>query len=222
MAYFTEDFRAFFRELEQNNHKEWFDANRQRYERDVKQPFNAFVQEMIGRIRVDDPLVDIAPRDAIFRIHRDIRFTADKTPYKTEVSAIISRTGKKDKGGFPGLFFQLRHAEVRIYSGIHMMNKDRLHRIRRRIAANLEEFARLLADRNFREKFGEVRGDRHKRLPAEFQEAAQVQPLLYNKSFYYFAVLPGESITDAHLPDILMEHYFAAKPLNQFFIAAMQ
>ena len=98
MAYFTKDFIDFFKELAANNKKEWFDFNRKRYEKSVKQPFAEFVQEMIDRIRADDPKVDISTKDAIFRINRDVRFSKDKTPYKTHMAAIVSARGKKDKG----------------------------------------------------------------------------------------------------------------------------
>ena len=98
MAYFTKDFIDFFKELAANNKKEWFDSNRQRYEKSVKQPFAEFVQEMIDRIQPDGPAVYISTKDAIFRINRDIRFSNDKTPYKTYMAALVSAKGKKDKG----------------------------------------------------------------------------------------------------------------------------
>ena len=97
MAYFTQDFIDFFQELSANNHREWFHANKKRYEQQVKVPFQSFVQLMIDRVQEVDRNVVLTPKDAIFRINRDIRFSADKTPYKTNVSAIISSGGKKDK-----------------------------------------------------------------------------------------------------------------------------
>lgn len=104
MALFTKDFIDFFKELSQNNNKKWFDQNRKKYEKFVKVPFHSFVERMIEKIEDDDPDMKITPAESIFRINRDIRFSRDKTPYKTQMSALISRTGKKDKG-FPGIFF---------------------------------------------------------------------------------------------------------------------
>ena len=98
MAFFTRDFIDFFKELSADNKKEWFDLNRKRYETSIKRPFAEFVQEMVDRIRADDPAVDISTKDAIFRINRDIRFSNDKTPYKTYMAALVSANGKKDKG----------------------------------------------------------------------------------------------------------------------------
>ena len=82
-AYFEEDFLDFFTELAFNNEKSWFDVNRKRYEKSVKDPFKAFVVDMIAGIAEFDPSIttDLQPKDVSFRINRDIRFSKDKTPY---------------------------------------------------------------------------------------------------------------------------------------------
>ena len=89
MAWFEKEFIAFFLELEVNNHKEWFHENKKRYEQYVKEPFYNFVAEMIKRINKDDPSIAIEPKEAIFRINRDIRFSKDKQPYKNYYHALV-------------------------------------------------------------------------------------------------------------------------------------
>ena len=216
MAFFTQDFIDFFKELSVNNKKEWFDSNRKRYETSIKKPFAEFVQEMIDRIRADDPTVDISTKDAIFRINRDIRFSNDKTPYKTHMAALVSAKGKKDKG-YPGMYLQLSADEIRIYGGVHVVDKNVLHRIRKQIAANLEEFSGLLNAKEFQNKFGEIHGEKNKRIPPEFQAAAEKQPLIFNKGFYYFAKLNRKLLLDEKLADVLMQYYQVGKPVNEFF-----
>ena len=78
MRYFSDDFVKFFNELEQNNHKDWFDENRKRYEKEVKAPFKSFVTDFIVEIQKYDPEIMIKPKDAVFRINRDIRFSNNK------------------------------------------------------------------------------------------------------------------------------------------------
>jgi uncharacterized protein (TIGR02453 family) len=96
MSFFTADYLAFFKELAANNHKEWFDANRKRYETSVKEPFKAFTQHLIDELAKKEPAFkELKASDCIFRINRDIRFSKDKTPYKTQCSAVISPNGKK-------------------------------------------------------------------------------------------------------------------------------
>src|SRR5690606_4197407 len=96
MAYFTSDFIEFFKELAANNNKEWFDENRERYQKNVKIPFEKFVAALMAELKKDDPELTGDPKKAIFRINRDIRFAKDKTPYKLNRSAAISKYGKKD------------------------------------------------------------------------------------------------------------------------------
>jgi len=221
MAYFSNEFIKFFKELNKNNHKEWFDANRKRYEKEVKEPFQKFIDEMIGRINADDPEVRIEAKDAIFRINRDIRFSKDKTPYKVNVSAIISPGGKKDKT-IPGIYLELNAKEIRFYGGAHMVEKEQLYNVRSTIANNQKEFVQLLKDPRFKKRFGEIHGEKNKRLPEEFVEVAKTQPLIANKQFYYYAILDIKNLTTDNLPDTIMEYYFAAKPMKNFLKNAIE
>jgi uncharacterized protein (TIGR02453 family) len=220
MAYFSEDYLSFFSELSENNHKDWFDANRKRYEKVVKAPFKAFVEDMIIRVNEVDPDVQIEAKDAIFRINRDIRFSKDKTPYKTNVSAIVSPGGRKDKT-CPGLYFEFSAERVRIYGGLYMADKDQLLHLREEIAANPARFEKIINHKDFKSHYGEILGEKAKRLPKELKEAAEKQPLIYNKQFYYFAELPPETILRDDLADIVMKYYQAGEPLMMYLRDAL-
>jgi len=220
MPYFDTDFEAFFKELAANNNKEWFDTNRKRYEKTVKQPFDAFVQEMIDRMHAIDPSILIAPKDAKFRINRDIRFSKDKTPYKTMVSAIVSSGGRKDKTK-PGMYFELGPEHVRYYSGVYMLDKDQTEAIRDAIAADLKGFKKLYSAAPFKKAFGEIRGEKMKRLPKHYAEAAEQEELIYNKNWYWFAEMSPSLITDDGLADVLMEKQKAAQSMSAFFSKAL-
>ncbi len=215
MAWFTDDFNRFFKELAKNNNKDWFDANRKRYEKTVKEPFSGFVLEMIKRIHAVDKAVHIEPKDAIFRINRDIRFSKDKTPYKLNSSAIISSSGRKDHGT-PGIYFELGPEHVAIYGGRYQPEPEDLRMIREHIAGNLKKFKTLREDKTFVKLFGTIQGERNKVLPAELRAAAEKEPLLYNKQFYWTSQHPAKLVTDPTLADVLMEHYQAMRPLNAF------
>lgn len=220
MAYFTADFIDFFKELAANNHKDWFDANRKRYKQSVQEPFKSFVQEMINRARAEDPAIDIEPKDAIFRINRDIRFSADKTPYKTNVSAIIGPGGKKNKE-YPGMYVELGPEAVSLYGGAYLLEKDRLQRLREYIASHPKEFEKAINDPGFKKHFGQIHGEQNKRLPKELQSAAENQPLIFNNQFYYYTTFPPDLATKAPFPDKLMEAHQAAKPVRGFLIKGM-
>jgi uncharacterized protein (TIGR02453 family) len=221
MSYFKPQFIKFFKGLAKNNNKAYFDSNRKVYEEEVREPFKELVGDLILRMQEFDPELAIEPKDAIFRINRDIRFSKDKTPYKTHVSAHISRGGKKDHTR-PGLFFHINHEGIMVGSGVYMVEKEDLQRIRTHIANNMEEFASLLEDPKFKERFGTVKGDAHKRIPKEFQEAHASQPLIANKQFYYMANIGPEPVTTEELPEVLIDTYRTALPMNEFLRNGLQ
>jgi uncharacterized protein (TIGR02453 family) len=221
MAYFSKDFIQFFKDLAGNNNKEWFDENRKRYEREVKDPFKKFVQDVIDMVSKHDPKVGIEPKDAIFRINRDIRFSKDKTPYKTNVSAIVSPIGKKDKTN-PGLYFELTPEHVRIYGGVYMTDKEQLYSVRSHIVENLKEFEKIISDKKFVDVYGEVRGEKNKVIPSEFKEAAEKQPLIFNKQFYYFTQFEPELVLKDDLLNTFEDAYKVSLPIADFLSKALQ
>ena len=215
MAYFTKDVLKFLKDLDKNNNRDWFNANKDRYVEHIKEPFEAFIQVMIDEMQKLDRNVLITPKDAIFRIYRDTRFSKDKTPYKTYISAIVSRGGRKNRSS-PGVYLQFSAEDAKIYSGAYELDKNGLQNVREGIASNLKEFDKLINDKKFKNKFGEVQGEKNKRIPKEFQEVAKEQPLIANKQFYYFAKFEPEFILDPKLPKKLMDYYKVAQPLGNF------
>ena len=113
MSYFEQGMIDFFEELSENNKKEWFHANKKRYESHIKDPFHEFVTELIMRIQEEDLDFATTPKDAIFRINRDIRFSKDKTPYKTHVGASL-KNGKRTAVNLPGYYVHLAANKVSI------------------------------------------------------------------------------------------------------------
>ena len=220
MAWFTADFNAFFKDLAKNNNKEWFDANRKRYEASVKEPFAAFVAEAIKRIRKHDKSIQLEPKDAIFRINKDIRFSKDKTPYKLETSAIISPAGRKDHS-VPGIYLAFGPEAVKFYGGCYQPEKDQLLSIRTAILHDGKGFRKAIEGKAFKALFGTVQGEVNKVLPAEFKEAAKKEPLIANKQFYVGAEKPAKLVTDPKLMDHFMDHYLAMCPLNAWLAAAI-
>ena len=216
MQYFTNDTLAYLADLKENNVREWYHANKDRFVNHVKKPFEVFVDRMIQRVQELDSSVVIRPKDAIFRLARDTRFSKDKTPYKTHISAIISKGGRKDMQD-PGLYLQIDAEELRIYSGLYKVEPKILKKIRAYMAEHNDELISLIEDPQFNKKFGEVHGEKNKRIDKEFREAGEIQPLIYNKGWYYYAILDSEKILKANLDDIIMDYYKAALPLNEYF-----
>ena len=220
MKYFSKDFLEFLIDLEENNNRVWFLENKNRYEEFVKKPFEHFIQHMIYSIHEDDENLMVTPKECVFRIYRDVRFSSDKTPYKTHVSAVISNGGRKNYTD-PGVYIEISGEYLRFYSGIYQLSKEQLERVRNYISNNLKEFNALLSDKKFKGNFGTIRGEQNKRLPKEFTETLKQQPLIANKQFYYFSEISSDKILNKNLSSNLMKLYHAAKPMNQFFKEAL-
>ena len=194
---------------------------RKRYENNVKKPFAAFVGEMIGRIGERDPAVTVEPKDCILRINRDIRFAKDKTPYNLHLTAIISAAGRKDKT-IPGFFFRIGPEQVDLMGGCYAPSKQQLLALRRSIAGNGEAFRKAIGGKAFVTKFGEIKGEEHKRLPKEWQEKVTEQPLIAKKQYYFMGKLDSRQILEEDLANQMMEYWEAGRPVNEFLSRALE
>ena len=222
MAFFTADFLEFFIELAPNNNKDWFDLNRKRYESSVREPFRHFVQHLIDQLALVQPqFKGLEAKDCVFRINRDIRFSKDKTPYKMNVSAIISPNGKKSKA-VNGVYFELGPEHVRVYGGVYEIDKDDLLTVREGIAANLDGFKAAYSDKQFVHVFKNILGEKNKMIPKELRDAAEVEPLIFNKQWYFYAQFDPEDVLRDDLDQVILNCYEAGKPVESFFSKLIQ
>lgn len=220
-TFFTQDFLGFYRDLAVNNHKEWFDVHRKRYETNVKEPFKDFVQHLLGEFaKQNTEFSELEAKDCIFRINRDIRFSSDKTPYKLYASAVISPGGKKSKY-LSGVYMELTPEYLRVYSGVYAPDKDDIYDIRAHIASNTKEFKKLIQEKEFKTLFGEIRGEKNKVLPLEFKEASLTEPLLFNKQWYFYAEFSADVILKPGLDELIMHCHQVAEPVTRFLYKSL-
>lgn len=213
--YFTPDFLKFFKELAPNNNKDWFDVNRERYFKSIKTPFEIFVNDLIVNIQKIDKEIKVGAKECIHRINNDIRFSKDKTIYKMYRSAIITPSGRKN-GEVPGFYFEMGPEKTSYYGGAYHLESASLQSMRTHIAKNLKEFDKLINDKKFVNMYGELQGEESARIPKEFKAAAEKQPLLMRKEFYFGADLKASTVLDKDVMKITMEHYKVANPLMLF------
>lgn len=217
MTFFNQDFLQFFMDLAGNNNKDWFDQNRKRYEVNVKDAFKNFVTHIITKLAEEDPAFkELEASSCIFRINRDIRFSKDKTPYKMNVSAVVAPEGKKSKA-INGVYFELGPEHVRVYGGVYEIDKDDLLTVREGIAKNPEKFKKLYSDASFKNVFGEILGEKNKVIPKELKEAAEKEPLIYNKQWYFYKQFEAEVVLSENLDQLILDCYKAGQPVEKFF-----
>jgi len=220
MSYFAPEFLRFFRGLTRHNTRAWFEEHRLAYERFVKEPFAEFVGEMIERIGAIDPTMRCEPREAIFRLARDTRFSRDKTPYKTHAGAVLGPDGRKTRRA--AFYFELSGTGVGIAAGVYQPDKDQLSAIREAIRDRGASLERLLRDRTFRRVWGTLQGDRNVRLPPAFAAAATRHPLLYHKQFYAWVEYDdAAAVLRRDLAPFLVRHYRACRAVNAWLATAL-
>ena len=172
---------------------------------------------MIGYFTPHDVrLKELESGACIFRINRDIRFAKDKSPYKLFCSAVIAPNGKKS-ASVHGIYFECGPESLNVYGGIYEADKEEILSVREGIAANLKEFKQLTSDPEFVAVYGTIRGDQNKLLPADLKAAAEKEPLIFNKQWYFLAQLPAEQLLSDDLDTRLERCYLAGKPLENFF-----
>lgn len=211
----TREYITFFEELSANNNKEWFDKNRKRYEEHVRQSFTELVESLIPGLMEIEPSILPDAKKALFRINRDIRFSADKTPYNTMMKAGLSPGGKKSE--LPGFYLGIGTDFVHMGGGLYQLDKDALKNVRLLIAAHTDEFLSILSNASFKKHFGELKGDRNKRIDPEFQSVTDKTNYILNKQFYAMATLPtSQFINESNQAEVLMGYYRAVQPLHSF------
>ena len=215
------EFLQFLYELSQNNNRDWFEKQKKRYVATVKTPFEGLVGEIIERLRKFEPEFQIQPKDCIHRIYRDTRFSADKTPYKTHVSAVFTQKGRKTMEQ-PGYYLHLEFGNLMLGGGAYFLEKEPLGKLRTVISQDPEAFRTLILEKNFVAKYGEIKGDKNKVMPAEFREAVKNEPYLANKQFYFMAELDPEICLSPDFADFVTDYFLAAKPLNDYLRKAIE
>ncbi len=219
MAYFTKDFVKFFQELGENNRKEWFDANRGSYESEVKQPFRNLVGDLILAIQAFDTNIHIETKKAVFRINRDVRFSNNTQPYKTNVAAVISRFNKKEE--YPCYYISINAEKLMIGGGLYALSKENLYKVRQEILYNENEFKAAINGKKFQTEFGGLKGDKNKILKPPFKEVAIDLPILYHKQFFFMKEYPLSLIYKESLVEEVAKALQTALPLQNFLREAL-
>lgn len=207
----------FFRELRQNNHKEWFDDNRKRYEA-VKKEYHHLIARLLEKMKVADPsLAHLEVKNCTFRINRDIRFSKDKTPYKAHLGIKMHPYGKKLQ--FAGYYVHLEEDHSFAGGGVYMPEADNLKKIRKEVAYFYDDFLEVLAGKGFKRTYGDIDTSPEillSRPPKGFEADDPAIEFLKLKSFTATRPIPNEMLTDPAAIDKVAAMLADLKPFNDF------
>jgi len=214
-AHFSPEALKFLRGLARNNDREWFEARRDIFEREIKERMLSVIGEINDALAGFAPEHVRDPRKAMFRIYRDTRFSADKRPYKQHVGAWWVRSGLEKTSG-AGFYFHIGAKEVVVAAGAYMATPEQLLAIRRHIEANYQQARKLLDDRKLRALMQEREGEPMKRVPKGFPQDSPAAELLKCRRWGLSATLPAALATDPKLVKEVARRFQAAAPLVSF------
>jgi uncharacterized protein (TIGR02453 family) len=200
----------FLKDLARHNEKAWFEAHRAVYERELRDPMRRLVETLDIRLGAIAPEIVGDPRRSMFRIHRDIRFSHDKSPYKTNAGAWLyhrdagRKVGREGEGGGAGFYFHIDPATCFVAGGIWMPARPALQRIRAAIAADPAALARLTRAPGFRRRFAGLSEEaKLRRVPRDFAPDHPAAEFLKLQSFTARAALEPRAVTNPRLVDLL-------------------
>lgn len=207
----------FLSQLKKNNNKAWFDAHRIQYEA-ARTDFSNFIQLVIEALQKSDPTITgLTSKDCLFRINRDIRFSKDKSPYKTNFGAIIKKGGRKSI--YAGYYFHCSPGESFAGGGLWIPEATELKKVRQEIDYNTEEFHKIIKNRSFKRIYGDLYQNDDIKLSTMPKGYAVTHPAieyLKLKSFIAEASFTNEELLKSSLHKKTLAAFQTLQPLIEF------
>lgn len=214
----------FLKDLKKNNNKPWFDKNRKVYEA-AKADFAAFIQQVIELHSKKDPSIkQLTAKDCMFRINRDIRFSKDKSPYKTNFGASINKSGKKAMSS-AGYYFHLEPGGCFAGGGLYMPMPDELKKLRQEIDYNFNDFKKLLNGKKFKSIYGDLDKSPEfllSRVPKGYEPDNPAAEYLRLKSYIAMVNIPDTSLTSKDLLKNTLAAFDALQPVIYFINSSFE
>lgn len=210
---------TFLEELKENNNKDWFAANKKRYE-GCRTIFMEMVEKLIAYLNEKDEAFEgLTAKECVFRIYRDVRFSKDKTPYKTSFSACIAPGGRKSTQAIR--YFHLEPGNTMLAAGMYQPDAERLKKIRQEIDYNADALKAILNDAGFKQYFAEMNGEKLKRPPKGYDVEHPEVELLKFKSYTVFHNLSDQAVLSAEFLKATEKIFDEMTPFNAYLNEAV-
>lgn len=210
---------TFLDELSQHNQKAWFDMNRAAYQ-EARDTFEGLVDTLIDELRASDQLQDLSAKECVARIHRDIRFSKDKSPYNTNFSAMIAPGGRKStqQGYYISIGPQARSL---VAGGLYMPSPEQIGRFRQAVDQNAVGLKRITANEDFVKQFGQIEGEKLKTAPKGYDRAHPEIELLQLKQVIVMHHFSDDEVLAGDFPQQAVTACRAMKPFLDYLNDAL-
>jgi uncharacterized protein (TIGR02453 family) len=199
-----------------NNNRDWFLANKPQYQ-DARDNFESFVQALINEIVLFEPVMKgLEAKSCVFRINRDIRFSNDKSPYKSHFGAFMVRGGKKNGDKFAGYYFHIEPGKSIMAGGAYTPPTPWLSAIREKISDTPDEFIKITKAKDFIKYFGAIDGEKLKTAPKGYPSDHPNIELLKFKSYLVVNEAPDKLVLSKDFMEHVVNVFKAMKPLNDY------
>jgi uncharacterized protein (TIGR02453 family) len=213
--HFTNHTLSFLRALKRNNDREWFRARKEDYERHVRAPMVAVIEQLARDFKRFAPELVASPKASLYRIYRDTRFSADKTPLKTNAAAVFPWRGLARHEG-AGLYFEVAPGWVWVGGGMYAPQPPQLLRVREHIAESWPEIRRIAKKPTFARCCGTLDGERLTRVPRGFATDHPAAEYLKYRQFLAGCEFPAELATRQDFYPTILATFKAVVPLVRF------
>lgn len=210
----VEETFQFLNDLAANNNREWFNENKAAF-KNAQDNVTAFVGSLIGEVsKFDRDVAGIDPASCVFRIYRDVRFSKDKSPYKTNLGAYLAPGGRKSMQ--PGYYIHFEPGACFVAGGKHMPDGPELLKVRNAIANETDKFLEIVESRQFKKRFGALHGDALKKPPKGFDPEHEAIEYLKLKEFMAHTRLTDDEVLSPKFPKKLAAILEEMYPLVAF------
>ena len=200
----TQEVFNFLKDLEKNNNRDWFEKNKVAFKKQEK-AVKGFLNTVLDKLKGHDEIEKLK----MFRIYRDVRFSKDKTPYKSHLAGSFTRACAKLRGGY---YVHIKSGDSFIATGFWEPNKEDLFRIRKELELDAEEFRSVINAPKFKKIWGEIQGDELKTAPKGFDKEHQDIDLIKMKQFIFIRKFTDKEVLSADFADKIDESFKAIRP----------
>jgi len=201
----------FLKHLKQNNDREWFNENKERY-LESHEEMIALADHLFQKVSGFDELKEVSPKKALFRIYRDVRFSKNKHPYKTNRSGYFLRKGAERRGSF---YFSIEPGNSFIGGGFYQPESKDLQHIRQQIDLDASPLRKVLADKKFESYYGEMLGEKLKTAPRGYDKDHPEIDLLRYKGFYFMHAFSDAEVMSADFEQRAADGFKLLLPFNE-------